>query len=75
MSEKKLLYQMTTKDGIKSEIREADKFMPDLRFALRPNLTTISFLENQDLSVSKLEERRYRMRRHYVVEFIEYEEV
>lgn len=75
VNEKKLLYQMTTKDGIKSEIREADKFMPDLRFAICPNLTTMSFVEHQDLSVSKLEERRYRMRRHYAVEFIEYEEV
>lgn len=71
--ERKILYQLKTKDGIKSEIREADHFMPDIRLATKPQISAISYAEVMG-RFQTIEERRYRMRRHSTVEFVEYEE-
>ena len=73
MSDRKILYQLTTKDGIKSEIREADEFMLSLRFAEKQKLSIYAgpCLDTREIACNS---RTYTMRRHTTVEFVEYEE-
>ena len=70
----KILYRLTTKDGIKSDIREADQFMPTLSFAPKSNLEVMSWGEHVG-AVPTIESRRYRVKTHCTVVFVEYEEV
>ena len=71
--ERKILYQLKTKDGIKSEIRECDQFMPKIMLAETMALHYSAGEIDPDTSTT-YRKRDYHMRRHYVVEFVEYEE-
>lgn len=76
--ERKILYQLKTKDGIKSEIREADHFMPKIMLTenMRPSVAALHISSGRldEASAPEYHARTYTMRRHSVVEFVEYEE-
>ena len=77
--DRKILYRLTTKDRIKSEIKEADVFMPVIYTAVQSGkkeagiyIETSELLEGATHAMS--DRRIYSMRRHTTVEFVEYEE-
>lgn len=72
MEKPRIFYQLITKDGIKSEIRMADNFMPEIKLAVHETLGC-GVTEAQP-DGCHFNCRSYRMRRHCVVEFVEYEE-
>jgi hypothetical protein len=70
---RKILYRLITRDGIKSEIKEMDSFMPEVTTAL-PVETSVSSMEiKEDYHV--VSTRRYKLKRNDIVDFVEYEEV
>ena len=64
---------MITRDGIKSQIKEMDNFMPEVTLSL-PVETSVSSTEmREDYHV--ISTRRYKLKRTEAVDFVEYEEV
>ncbi len=76
--ERKILYRLTTKDGIKSEIRESDHFTLSILLAVKERLGAAAMYMSSgridEYSPAEHNSRTYIMRKHYTVEFVEYEE-
>lgn len=77
MSDKPLiLYTLKTRDGITSEIRKCDHYMPKIETALRHAGLGMTLAETNvlDETTHEVRSRTYRMRKVRTVQFVEYEE-
>ena len=75
MKGRKILYRLKSADGFKSEIREADNFMPTIVMAKTMTITCRDYEANCIEAFDPTpKSKTFRMRNHETVEFIEYEE-